>query len=190
MLHYFTALGAQRSVEEQCGTVSAIGGILKAPLDIIGDKLRGYYGLTNDLIEQPEKVLEACRALMPHMMHIALTSADPDKLVPITIWMHRGCVPFVTPQHFETIYWPTLRPIIETLWANGHQVLLYAEGNWDAHLETFTELPEGSILFHVDRSDYRKAHQMCIASSASAGVPNTLLSMGTPQEVGLLQAPH
>ncbi len=185
MLHYFTALGAQNDrLKNECGTVPAIGGILKAPLDIIGDKLRGYYGLTNDLIEQPEKVLEACRALMPHMMHIALTSADPDKLVPITIWMHRGCVPFVTPQQFETVYWPTLRPIVETLWANGYQVLFYAEGNWDAHLETFTELPDGSIVFHIDRSDCRKAHQVLHRKFClSGGVPNTLLSMGTPQEV-------
>src|SRR5690606_12607572 len=50
MLHYFTALGAQNErLKNECGTVSAIGGILKAPLDILGDKLRGYYGLTNDL---------------------------------------------------------------------------------------------------------------------------------------------
>lgn len=185
MLHYFTALGAQNEkLRTECGMAPAIGGILKAPLDILGDKLRGYYGLTNDLIEQPEKVLRACRALMPHLMHIALTSADPDKLVPITIWMHRGCVPFVTPETFETVYWPTLRPIVETLWAHGYQVLFYAEGNWDAHLEAFTELPEGSIIFHVDRSDYRKAHRVLHHKFAiSGGVPNTLLALGKPQEV-------
>lgn len=185
MLHYFAALGAQNErLKQECGVVPAIGGILKAPLDILGDKLRGYYGLTNDLIEQPEKVLAACEALMPHLLHVARTSADPDKIVPITIWMHRGCVPFVTPRQFEAVYWPTLQPIIETLWAHGYQVLFYAEGNWDAHLETFTELPAGSIIFHIDRSDYRKAHRalhhkFCL----SGGVPNTLLALGTPQEV-------
>ncbi|MCC6797105.1 MAG: hypothetical protein IT366_18455 [Candidatus Hydrogenedentes bacterium] len=185
MLNYFTALGAQNErLKNECGTVSAIGGILKAPLDILGDKLRGYYGLTNDLIEQPEKVLAACRALMPHLMHVALTSADPEKTVPITIWMHRGCVPFVTPHTFETIYWPTLRPIIETLWAHGYQTLFYAEGNWDAHLDTFTELPEGSIIFHIDRSDYQKAHKALHHKFAlSGGIPNTVLSLGAQQEV-------
>lgn len=185
MLHYFTALGAQNDkLKTECGMAPAIGGILKAPLDILGDKLRGYYGLTNDLIEQPEKVLRACKALMPHLMHVAVTSADPDKLAPITIWMHRGCVPFVTPETFDTIYWPTLRPIIETLWGNGYQVLFYAEGNWDAHLEAFTDLPAGSIVFHVDRSDYRKAHRVLHHKFAiSGGVPNTLLALGRPQEV-------
>lgn len=185
MLHYFTALGAQGELlRQESGTVSAIGGILKAPLDILGDKLRGYYGLSNDLIERPEKVLAACHALMPHLMHVALTSADPERKAPIAIWMHRGGVPFVTPQQFDQVYWPTLRPIIETLWGHGYQVLFYAEGNWDYHLESFLELPERSIIYHVDRGDIFKVHEVlgkrfCI----SGGVPNTLLSRGTEGEV-------
>ena len=185
MLQYFMALGGQNQrLRVESGTPAAIGGILKAPLDILGDKFRGYYGLTNDLLEQPEKVLAACRALMPHLMHVALTSADPERKAPITIWMHRGCVPFITPQQFDTVFWPTLRPIIETLWGHGYQVLFYAEGNWDAHLETFAELPERSIIYHVDRGDIFKAHKVlgkrfCL----SGGIPNTLLSMGTVGEV-------
>ena len=27
--------------------------------------------------------------------------------MPVAIWMHRGCVPFVSHEHFDTIYWPT-----------------------------------------------------------------------------------
>ncbi|MCC6490049.1 MAG: hypothetical protein IT364_21360 [Candidatus Hydrogenedentes bacterium] len=185
MLHYFMAFGGQNQrLRAECGMPAAIGGILKAPLDILGDKFRGYYGLTNDLLEQPEKVLAACRALMPHLMHVALTSADPERKAPITIWMHRGCVPFITPQQFETVFWPTLRPIIETLWGHGYQVLFYAEGNWDAHLEVFAELPERSIIYHVDRGDIFKAHNVlgkrfCL----SGGIPNTLLARGTEGEV-------
>jgi hypothetical protein len=185
MLQYFTALGAQNErLRLECGTAPAIGGILKAPLDILGDKLRGYYGLTNDLMEQPEKVLEACRALMPHLMHVALTSADPERKVPIAIWLHRGGVPFVTMEQFEQVFWPTLRPILESLWAHGYQVLVYAEGNWDAHLERFLELPERSIIYHVDRGDIFEAHRVlgkkfCI----SGGIPNAMLAVGTPNEV-------
>lgn len=185
MLQYFMALGAQgERLRVECGMPSAIGGILKAPLDILADKLRGYYGLVNDLVERPDIVLEACRALMPHLMHVALTSADPTRMAPITIWLHRGCVPFITREHFETIFWPTLRPILETLWARGYQVLVYAEGNWDAHLDAFAELPEHSIVYHVDRGDIVKAHRalghkFCL----SGGVPNAVLAMGSPQEV-------
>ncbi|MBN1422613.1 MAG: hypothetical protein JXP34_27800 [Planctomycetes bacterium] len=185
MLSYFSAFGTQAALlRKESGTVSAIAGILKAPLDIIADKMRGYLGLTMDLFERPDKVMAACEALIPHLTHVALSGADPEKKVPVSIWMHRGCVPFVTKEQFERFYWPTLKPIIQEIWAQGHQVLFYAEGNWHAHLESFAELPDGSIIYHVDRDDIFQVHRaighkFCL----SGGIPNTLLAFGTPDQV-------
>jgi uroporphyrinogen-III decarboxylase len=63
-------------------------------------------------------------------------------------------------------------------------VLFYAEGDWNAHLDSFAELPDASIIYHADKADpfeaHRKiGHKFCI----SGGIPNTLLSFGTPDEV-------
>lgn len=185
MMQYFTAFGPQvQRLRGECGTVSAIAGILKAPLDIIADKLRGYLGLVDDLMERPKKVLAACEALMPHLLHVALSGADPDKNVPISIWMHRGCVPFVTQKHFDNFFWPTLKPIIEEIWARGHQTLFYAEGKWGAHLDAFAELPDQSIIYHCDQDDIFQVHKKLHHKFAiSGGVPNYLLGVGTPGEV-------
>lgn len=177
------ARGAMQ-MQKETGCVAAISGLLKAPLDILADKLRGYVGLSMDLMEQPQKVLKACEALMPHLTAFALAGADPEKYRPITIWMHRGCVPFVAPKHFDEIYWPTLKPIVEEIWSHGHQVLFYGEGDWGRHLESFAELPEKSIIFHADRTDIFKAHavlgeKFCL----SGGLPNWLLGAGTPDQV-------
>ena len=185
MLQYFMSFGTQNALlRSESGTVSAISGILKAPFDIIADKLRGYIGLTMDLFERPEKVLAACEALMPHLLHVALSGADPEKKVPVSIWMHRGCVPFVSPKQFDKFYWPTLKPIIEELWARGHQTLFYAEGDWNAHLDAFAELPDQSIVYHADMADIFEIHKVlghkfCL----SGGIPNALLAVGTPDEV-------
>ena len=185
MLRYFLSFGEQHArLRSECGTPAAIAGILKAPFDILADKLRGYVGLTKDMFTQPDKVLAACEALQPHLLHAALSSADPQGQAPVGFWMHRGCVPFVTPAQFESHYWPTLRPIIEELWRHGHQTLFYAEGDWNHHLERFAELPERSIIFHADRSDVFAAKRIlgekfCI----SGGIPNALLSYGAPDEV-------
>ena len=185
MLGYFNAFGPQiERMRRECGTVSAICGMLKAPLDILADKLRGYVGLAFDLKEIPEKVQKACEALMPHLGYLALTGADPGRQIPIPIWMHRGCVPFISREHFETIFWPTLKPIVEALWAQGNQTLFYAEGKWGAHLERFAELPPGCIIYHIDRDDPQRVHEIlgrkfCL----SGGVPNALLAFGQPQEV-------
>jgi uroporphyrinogen-III decarboxylase len=185
MLQFFQAWGVQETrLRTESGTVSALAGMLRSPLDFIADKLRGYVGLIDDLFQQPQKVSAACEALMPHLTHFALATADPQKNVPIGFWMHRSCVPLISPQHFSRICWPTLKPIIQELWAHGHQTLFYAEGNWDAHLAAFAELPDRSIVYHVDQGDILRVHKalghkFCL----SGGVPNYLLAFGTPEEV-------
>ncbi len=185
MQQYFNDLGgAAEQLASETATVPAIAGILKAPFDILADKFRGYYGLTMDMHTQPEKVLQAAEALAPHLLQVALDSADPRGQVPIGFWMHRGCVPFVTPEQFESHYWPTLKPIIQELWDAGHQTLFYAEGDWDYHLETFRELPERSIVYHVDRGDLEEANRVlgdkfCL----SGGIPNYALAFRSPDEV-------
>jgi hypothetical protein len=118
------------------------------------------------------------------LCHVGLTTADPAKLVPIGFWMHRGCVPFISPQTFNSHYWPTLKPIIEEFWKHGHQTLFYAEGKWKHHFDAFRELPDGSIVFHCDQDDVFEVHRRLHDKFAiSGGIPNVLLSYGTPQEV-------
>ena len=145
MMDYFSAFGEQNArLRAESGTVSAISGILKAPMDIIADKLRGYLGLVDDLHERRDKVLAACKALLPHLLNVARATADPNRLVPVGYWMHRGGVPFVSPEIFKNVYWPTVRPIIEELWADGIQTLFYAEGKWDRHSSRSPNCPTGA----------------------------------------------
>jgi hypothetical protein len=185
MLQYFGGFGTQTALlRSESGTVSAISGILKAPFDIIADKLRGYKGLCMDMFVRPEKVQAACEALAPHLLAVAAGGADPQKNVPIGLWMHRGCVPFVSPDQFDKFYWPTLKWIIEELWKRGQQTLFYAEGDWTKNLKAIAELPERSIVFHIDRSDVQETQRIlgdkfCI----SGGLPNDLLAFGKPDEV-------
>jgi len=185
MLDYFGGFGSQAALlRSESGTVSAISGILKAPLDILADKLRGYKGMCSDLFRQPNKVEAACEALAPHLLHVALSGADPDKNLPIGLWLHRGCPPFLSYAQFERFFWPTMKWIIEKLWSRGHQTLWYAEGEWNPVLKRIAELPERSIVYHVDRGDVFEVHKavgekFCI----SGGIPNDLLAFGMPEEV-------
>ena len=181
---FFTTWGVKRSELIKAGVVPAVGSVLKAPLDILGDKLRGYLNLCFDLHDRREKVMKACEALTPHLLNVVLAGADPEGYLPSIIYMHRGCVPFISQTDFKEIYWPTLKPIVEELWAHGHQIILYAEGDWEAHLESFAELPEKSIIFHCDKTDILKAHKalgkkFCL----SGGVWNEILARGTPKDV-------
>ena len=185
MMQYFASLGGQVGrMRTEAGTVSAIAGILKAPMDILADKFRGYLGLLSDLETQPDKVMAACEALAPHLYRTALDSSDPSGTVPIGFWMHRSCVPLVTPSHFSNIFWPTLKPIIEELWRNGRQTLFYAEGNWDYHLDDFATLPDYSMVYHLDQGNPVKVFEklggrFCL----SGGIPNATLAYSKPDKV-------
>jgi hypothetical protein len=185
MFQYFGGFGPQvQRLQSETGTAPAIAGILKAPMDIIADKLRGYLGLVEDIFERPEKLLAASEALAPHLFHVAKTTSDPNHMAPASIWMHRGGVPFVSFDIFQNIYWASLKPVIEELWANGIQTLFYAEGNWDPHLESFRELPEQSIIYHVDQGDIFKCREVlgdrfCL----SGGIPNAMLGVKQPEDV-------
>jgi hypothetical protein len=180
----FQTWGAKTTELIQAGIVPAVGSVLKAPLDILGDKLRGYVNLCIDLNERRDKVIAACEALMPHLFSLVAGGADPAGVTPSIIWMHRGSVPYISPRDFDGIYWATLKPIVQELWARGSQIILYAEGNWDRHLKAFAELPEKSVIFHVDKTDLAQAHailgeKFCL----SGGIPNELLAFGTPDQV-------
>ena len=185
MKNYFTAYGPHVGrMRTETGTPCAICGILKAPFDILADKLRGYKALCMDMFLRPDKVEAACEALAPHLLYMAKRTSDPTKTLPVTVWLHRGCVPFVSPPQFERFFWPTLKYIIEELWKDGIQTLLYAEGEWNPNLKQLKQLPEKSIIYHVDRGDifevYREVgEKFCI----SGGVPNDLLAFGTTDEV-------
>jgi hypothetical protein len=183
MVMYDSAWGrANHLLRVECGCVPAIAGILKAPFDILADKLRGFRQVCMDVYRQPNKVEKACEALMPHLIQNAMFTADPEKNLPVTVWLHRGT--YFSDPMYERFFWPTFREIIEELWRNGLQTLWYGEGNWSRWLKHTAQLPEKSIIYHVDQEDIFEAHRalgekFCI----SGGIPNDLLAFGTPDEV-------
>jgi len=185
MKNYMSAYGPHiAKMTHETGTPCAIAGILKAPFDILADKLRGYKALCMDMYFRPEKVLAACESLMHHLLYVAKRTSDPSKNLPVGLWMHRGCVPFLSPPQFEKFFWPTLKHIICELWKDGIQTLFYAEGEWNPNLKYIKELPDQSIVYHVDRGDIFEVHRevghkFCL----SGGIPNDLLAFGTPEEV-------
>lgn len=183
--NYMNAFGpAAHRLKYEAGLVSANSGMIKAPLDIMADKFRGYINTCIDGLNHPKLLLKACEALMPHILENALAGADPDKNVPITIWAHRGCLPFITKEMFDGIFWPTLKPIFEEIIARGHQILFYGEGNWEAHYDSLLELPERGIIYHIDKGDPALAARVLKGKFAlSGGLDYDVLARGSEADV-------
>lgn len=183
--NYMHAFGpAANALKYESGLVAANAGMIKAPLDIFADKFRGYVGTAIDTVERPQDVLKACQALMPHIVANALAGADPEKKVPITLWAHRGCTPFFSQETFDTIFWPTLKPVLEEIISKGYQVLFYGEGNWETHYRSLLELPAGTLIYHLDKGDPARAAKAFKGKFAiSGGLSYDVLATGTPNDV-------
>ena len=63
-------------------------------------------------------------------------------------------------------------------------MLFYAEGDWDRNLKYTAQLPDKSIVYHVDRGDIFEVHkQVGHKFCLSGGLPNDLLTFGSPDDV-------
>ena len=166
------------------GAVPAFTAFSKAPFDTLADTLRGLQGIMLDLYERPDKVKQAIEVIIPHNIFYGMATGAGEMEFPLFIPLHRGAYPFLNPKQWQEFYWPSLKAVIEALWANGKRTLFYAEGNWTPYLESIAELPEKSIVFHVDQTDMDQAKKILGGRFCLSGnVPNTLLAYGKPEEV-------
>jgi len=162
-----------------------MAGVMLAPFDYLADGLRGLKGIMIDIHRQPDKVLEACEAIIPDIVNAALAIADPLRRYPIFMPLHRGAHPFLSPQQFDTFYWPSFKKAMLMLIDAGYTIRAYLEGDWGPNWKYFTEMPRGKILCDIDvQGDIFKAKEdlkgyQCIAG----GMPDSLLVLGTPDEV-------
>ena len=166
------------------GAVPASTGFSKAPFDTLADTLRGLTGIIMDLYQRPEKVKAAIEKLIPHNIFYGLATSRGETEFPLFIPLHRGSYPVLNPKQWNEFYWPSLKKVVEAFWAKGKRTFFYAEGNWTPYLQSIAELPEKSIVFHVDMTDMGEAKKILGGRFCLSGnVPNTMLSIGKPDEV-------
>ncbi|MDA8211784.1 MAG: uroporphyrinogen decarboxylase [Clostridia bacterium] len=172
-------------MQTELGMPQSMGGVFLAPFDYLADGLRGLRGIMLDVRRQPDKVLEACEALIPDIVNAALAIADPLRRYPIFVPLHRGAYPFLAPKQFDEFYWPSLKKVMTMLIDAGYTIRAYLEGNWGPNWHHFRELPKGKVLCDIDiQGNIFKAKEelggyQCIAG----GVPDSTLILGTPDEV-------
>lgn len=170
-------------LESRCGMPQPMTGFFLAPFDALADALRGMTGAFMDMFRTPDKVIAACDVLVQEMAHMALAVADPLKRYPVFVPTHKPM--FLSPEQFETFYWPSFKSVCEILIDSGYSIRAYLEGDWSKHWHHMRELPKGKVLCDIDtQGDIHKAKQdlagyQCIAG----GVQDSVLILGTTDEV-------
>jgi uroporphyrinogen-III decarboxylase len=164
-----------------------MGGITKAPFDVVADTLRGTRSALTDLYRRPEKLLAACDALVPSAIHMGVGSVRPGAPPFVLMPLHKGAAGFMSIRQFEKFYWPTLRRVLEGIMAAGMVPLPFVEGTFDeARLEMIAAsgLPAGRTAWLFDRSDLRLVRKHFTGFACFGGnVPVSLYLAGTPAEM-------
>lgn len=152
-----------------------------APLDFIGDFLRYPTGALLDVRRHPDKVKQACEALVEPIIKVAL-SLKPAGAKYAFIPLHLN--EYLSPKLYNEFYWPTLKKVIVSLHEQGIKSLVFFEGWHDAHLETILELPKGWGVAYFEKTDVKKAKKILGGHTCiMGGIPPSLLLEATPDKI-------
>jgi len=158
------------------------GAISQAPFDTLSDFFRGTRGAMLDMFRFPEKVLAACEKLFPIMLRMGL-AAKMRGISRVFIPLHKGLDGFMSPDQFNTFFWPTLQKLIVALVEEGLNPILLWEGDCTSRLETIADIPAGKAVYWFERTDIFKAKEILGDTVCLRGnVPLSIMCTGTPDD--------
>ncbi|MDI6895577.1 MAG: uroporphyrinogen decarboxylase family protein [Bacillota bacterium] len=165
----------------ELGYPPAVMAFAYSPLDFIGDFLRDVTNVLLDLRRYPDKVKQACEALVEPILKVALALKPAGaKLAFIPLHLNE----YLSPDLYNEFYWPHLKRIIAELGNEGMKSFVFFEGYHDAHLETILELPAGWGIAYFEKTDVRKAKKILKGHTCvMGGIPMGLLISGTPEKI-------
>jgi hypothetical protein len=166
------------------GFPSVGGGFCKAPYDHVTDFLRGSKGGMLDMLRNKDKLLETIDKVGELLLHGVVEETRAGGTPYVFIPLHWGLDGFMSPQNFQTFYWPGLRKMMLRLIDNGLIPVVFWEGKCDSRLEHIGDIPRGKAVYWFEQTDLIRAKEIlgnvvCLRGN----VPTSLLITGTPDGV-------
>ena len=153
--------------------------LCQASFDLIGDFLRGVKGIYMDVRQRPEKIIEACEAMLPMQVKRGLP-AKTHKLGEVFMPLHLGT--YLRKKDFEKIYWPSFSKFIHIMAENGQTASLFCEHDWMRYLDLLQDLPENTRI-QFEYGDPKVIKEKLGNKHILSGLyPITLTKTGTKQE--------
>jgi len=127
------------------GTI--MGPQTEAPFDFLADQLRGFKAVLMDCRRIPDKVEAACNAILPYMLKLAI---PPHPYPGMQGFVPLHLAPYMNPQQFERLWWPTFEEMIAQLDKQGIGMTIFAENDWTRFLDFLTRLPKSTLVWAED----------------------------------------
>jgi uroporphyrinogen-III decarboxylase len=154
------------------------------PFDFFADFFRGSKGMMLDMYRCPDKLHEAMEKAIKMTVDRVIedTLHAPNRNVFIAL--HWGLDGFMSPDQFNTFYWPPLKKMLEQLILADVTPCVLWEGNCTSRLETIKDIPAGKCVYAFEQTDMFKAKEILGDTVCIQGnVPASMLVTGTPEDV-------
>ncbi|MEA4806761.1 uroporphyrinogen decarboxylase family protein [Acetobacterium wieringae] len=164
----------------QCGFANyPTGGVTEAPYDFVADLLRSFSGISLDIRRCPEKIAEACEAILPYMKKCAVSKMSSNygrTMIPI----HMPA--FMNTKQFEKYWWPSFYKLIEYIVESGSNCWLLLQGDMMRYIEYLNELPGRQEIRH-EAGDMKDVVERTSTKHIISGIyPVTMLQTATKTE--------
>ncbi|MFX1279328.1 MAG: uroporphyrinogen decarboxylase family protein [Promethearchaeota archaeon] len=171
---------------EEMDVMSLSEAFIESPVDMISF-LRSFNKFLIDIVEIPEKVVEACEATEQELLKTLDFQFQiykrKDRSQMCLFGFSRIATNFISPKKFE-LFWPHIKRITEYIIKNGFIVQYHIDNDYTDVLEYFTEFPKGKIMFHLDLTDIYKAKEILGDRACLMGnVPPQITGRGSRKEV-------
>src|SRR3972149_809398 len=117
------------------GFPSVGGGFCKAPYDHVTDFLRGSKGGMLDMLRNKDKLLATIDKVGALLLHGVVEETRAGGTPYVFIPLHWGLDGFMSPQNFNTFYWPGLRKVMMRLIEQDLIPVVLWEGNCTSRLQ-------------------------------------------------------
>lgn len=166
-------------------TLASEGPKYKVPLDTLFDKVRGMKNTLLDLRRRPDVVKKACDRLfeidMETMKEKVSDYKDKNELYCGATVYHSAC--FLNLKQFDEMFMHYLKKGFMEFFEAGVHMFLKGEGKFIHTLDSFRELPKGSMVIMLEEDDPFECHKVIGDwATLATGIRADLLKYGTKQQ--------
>ena len=186
-LEWITKVGQiEKSIITSLGLPKFQGAFSKAPMDVIGDTMRGTRHILLDKFRKPNEIIAASERCAQLMLDMGLRNSAWGGPPTVFFPLHKGADSFMSPADFKKFYWPSFKAVMLGLIKEGLIPFLFVEGSYNQRLDIITDpdIPAGTTIWYFDKTEMKEVKKHLQGWACFSGnFPSSLLKTGTVDQV-------
>ena len=137
------------------GYYSIAGGGSATAFDMLGDTLRGTFGMMPDLLEERDNVKKALDLFVKYHIKGSLDFCRMTGSKYAWVMLHKGFDNFISDADYAELYWPYLRQWMLALIEHDITPVVYTEGSYTTRLKYMKDVPKNKVIYNFAKVDLK-----------------------------------